>query len=533
MRLPVKTSFVVILAAGLLLSSAAGSAASAAPRAPISGVVAHAAAPHAFGALAAAGPNDVALNTQPCDSASWCWVMRTNTVYAIYWTPAGSTCGAVSCASYENTVNRYFTDVAAASGSNTNVYSDDTQYYDATGKIAYDSTFGGSYVDTSAFPANGCTDGSDPVCVSNQALEAEIQSAITAKHWPDGKTSLFFILLPSGIGSCYGGTHCTTDPVNGWCAYHSGFMGANSSPILYAAEPFDGTITGCHGAVGQGFPNGTDADATINTISHEQNEAITDPWGNAWFNGNFEEIGDLCAWTFGSQLGTAGNGQPYNQLIDGHPYSLQQEYSNDGSTCVQRYGAVAAPANSVRPVVAGTAAVGRVLSTTNGTWTGSPSAYAHQWQRCAANGTGCTSIGGATGTTYAVAPADVGYTLEARVSATNAATTATATSTATAVVVAKPSVADAPHIAGKAKIGKRLAATTGTWTGLPAGYQYAWLRCSAKGGSCVQIRGATAATYAARAADRGHRLRVRVTAVNVAGSGAATSSATARVPAKR
>jgi hypothetical protein len=531
MRHPVKTSFVVILAAGLLLAGAVGSA-PAVRHAPIDSLP-HARAPHAFGARADASPNDVDLNTQPCDSANWCWVMRTNTVYAIYWMPPGSSCDAVSCARYENTVNRYFTDVAAASGSNTNVYSDDTQYYDATGKIAYDSTFGGSYVDTSAFPAKGCTDGPDAACVGNQALEAEVQSAITAEHWPDGKTSIFFVLLPSGVGSCYGGTHCTTDPVNGWCAYHSGFMGANSSPILYAAEPFDGTITGCHGAVGQGFPNGTDADATINTISHEQNESITDPWGNAWFNGDFEEIADLCAWTFGSQLGTTGNGQPYNQLIDGHPYSLQQEYSNDGSTCVQRYGAVAAPADSVRPVVAGTAAVGRVLSTTNGTWTGSPSAYAHQWQRCAANGTGCTSIGGATGATYSVAPADVGYTLEARVSATNATATATATSTATAVVVARPSVAHAPHIAGRPKIGKRVAATTGKWTGLPAGYRYAWLRCNAKGRSCVRIRGAHAATYAARKADRRHRLRVRVTAVNVAGSGTATSSATRRVPTKR
>jgi hypothetical protein len=530
----VKASFLVLLAAGLLLSGAAG-AAPAARHAPIDALP-HAGGPHSFGGLSEASPNDVTLNTQPCDSSNWCWVMRTNTVYAIYWMPSGSSCNAVSCAAYENTVNRYFTDVAAASGADTNVYSADTQYYDATGPIGYASTFGGSYVDTSAFPASGCTDGSKPVCVSNQALEAEVQSAITSQHWPDGKTSLFFVLLPSGIGSCYGGTHCTTDPLNGWCAYHSGFVGANSSPILYAAEPFDGTITGCHGAAGQGFPNGTDADATINTISHEHNEAITDPWGNAWFNGNFEEVADLCAWTFGSQLGTASNGQPYNQLIGGHPYSLQQEYSNDGSTCLQRYGSVAAsasPVNSVRPAVSGIAAAGYVLTTTSGTWTGSPTAYAYQWLRCTSSGKTCTSIGGANGTTYTVASADAGYTLEARVAATNAAATTTATSAATAVVVAKPSVSRAPHIAGRARIGKRLAATTGTWTGLPTVYRYAWLRCNAGGGRCSAIRGATAATYAARAADRGHRLRVRVTAVNVAGSGAATSGATARVPAKR
>ena len=530
---PVKASFLGIFAAGLLLAGAAGSA-PAARHAPIDSLP-PATAPHAFGALPAASSNDVNLNTQPCDSANWCWVMRTNTVYAIYWMPSGSSCDAVSCASYESSVNKYFTDVAAASGANTNVYSDDTQYSDTTGPIAYDSTFGGSYVDTSAFPANGCTDGSKPVCVSNQALEAEIQSVVTAQHWPTGNTSLFFVLLPSGIGSCYGGTHCTSDPVNGWCAYHSGFMGPNSTPILYAAEPFDGTIPGCHGAAGQGFPNGVDADAALNTISHEHNEAVTDPWGNAWFNGSDEEIADLCAWTFGSPLGTA-NGQPYNQLINGHPYSLQQEYSNDGSTCVQRYGGVAAPsspANSARPVVSGLAAVGHALSTSTGTWTGSPTGYAYQWLRCTANGKTCASIGGATGATYTAAGADTGYTLEARVSATNAGGTTTASSATTAVVVAKPTVSRAPHIAGTARVGRRLTATPGTWAGVPTSYRFAWLRCNASGGHCVAIRGATAATYAARAADGGHRLRVRVTAVNAAGSGAATSSATARVPAKR
>jgi hypothetical protein len=56
---------------------------------------------------------------------------------------------------------------------------------------------------------------------------------------------------------------------------------------------------------------------------------------------------------------------------------------------------------------------------------------------------------------------------------------------------------------------------------------------NARGAHCTAIAGATAATYAARAADRGHRLRVRVTALDVAGSGTATSGATAHVPAKR
>ncbi len=40
-------------------------------------------------------------------------------------------------AGYENDIDQYLTDVAAASGSQTNVYSVATQYYDSTGFIGY------------------------------------------------------------------------------------------------------------------------------------------------------------------------------------------------------------------------------------------------------------------------------------------------------------------------------------------------------------------------------------------------------------
>jgi hypothetical protein len=35
-------------------------------------------------------------------------------------------------------------------------------------------------------------------------------------------------------------------------------------------------------------------------------------------------------------LGTAPNGQQYNQLINGHRYYLQREWSNASAGCVQR-----------------------------------------------------------------------------------------------------------------------------------------------------------------------------------------------------
>src|SRR3954452_10975282 len=81
-------------------------------------------------------------------------VMHTNKVYAIYWVPSGFTVSS----GYQSIINGFFQNVAADSGKTSNVYWSDTQYSDGAGAIASSSSWGGSYVDTSALPANGCSD---------------------------------------------------------------------------------------------------------------------------------------------------------------------------------------------------------------------------------------------------------------------------------------------------------------------------------------------------------------------------------------
>lgn len=60
------------------------------------------------------------------------------------------------------------------------------------------------------------------------------------------------------------------------------------------------------------------------------------------------------------------------------------------------------PANTVAPSVTGTAVVGQTLTTTNGTWTNSPTSYTYQWYR------GATLITGATSSSYTLVQADAG-----------------------------------------------------------------------------------------------------------------------------
>ena len=83
-----------------------------------------------------------------------------------------------------------------------------------------------------------------------------------------------------------------------------------------------------------------------------------------------------------------------------------------------------------------------------------------------------------------------------------------------------------PLVSGLAQQGQVLSTTNGSWLNGPTSFGYQWLRCSAAGGSCVSIGGATGVSYTVQAADVGVTLRARVTAINAGGPGSAESTAT-------
>ena len=92
--------------------------------------------------------------------------------------------------------------------------------------------------------------------------------------------------------------------------------------------------------------------------------------------------------------------------------------------------------------------------------------------------------------------------------------------------ITTPTSTAAPAIEGLALTGERLTATTGTWTGAPTSYGHRWRRCDSTGAACEDIAGATFAAHNVNDDDKGHTLRVIVTATNASGSASATSPAT-------
>jgi hypothetical protein len=100
---------------------------------------------------------------------------------------------------------------------------------------------------------------------------------------------------------------------------------------------------------------------------------------------------------------------------------------------------------------------------------------------------------------------------------------------AVTALAAVPVNTSSPTITGTANVGETLTAQNGTWDNNPTSFEYRWLRCNSAGDSCDGIPGATEKTYKVVGADVGHRLRIRVTAINADGSANARSAPTAVV----
>lgn len=351
----------------------------------------------ATGAIYLRGSRPARLIKADCSSACagplFYWggpVMSKPKVYAIYWHPSSTTLqGGKPVAfppAYETTIDKFMENVQLASSPLENAFSVDLLYGDEAVAGEYGWTYSGAFEDTEPLPARSLTEcpdatpteeveeeegkfGLPPVgepCVTDGQLRTQIEGVLKEHSLPTGLGTLYFIMTPETINSCAGGTgkeaECTT---NSYCAYHSDI---SSPEIIYANMPYADKL-GCETP---DQPNHNAADDEIDVISHEGNEAITDPLGGeeeaaerrllGWLAYSGNEVADLCTYPFfeagidideeldayGPLLGgtprysevggkivrAASPGTAFNQEINGDPYLLQREWSDAAKGCV-------------------------------------------------------------------------------------------------------------------------------------------------------------------------------------------------------
>lgn len=167
-----------------------------------------------------------------------------------------------------------------------------------------------------------------------------------------------------------------------------------------------------------------------------------------------------------------------------------------------------------------------VLKATSGTWVDSVMRI-FQWQRCDSSGANCADItsGGAL-STYTLKAGDLGSKIRVAEKASNAAEGQSIAYSDAVLVVTTP-VNSSPSITGTLAVGSSLTPSS-NWSYSPT-LTYKWQRCDANGANCVDIPGATSASYLISDADVGSTLRVVETAVNAAGTATETYPQTALI----
>jgi len=183
----------------------------------------------------------------------------------------------------------------------------------------------------------------------------------------------------------------------------------------------------------------------------------------------------------------------------------------------------AGPLNTVAPVVTGTATVGQTLSTTNGTWTGTPTIlFTYQWQRNGVN------IGGATSSTYILVDADAENPIRCVVTGTNSAgsnlANSNSTSNVSAIAPGAPTIGTATAITTSATVDFTAPVNDGGSTIL------SYTATSSPGGITGTVTQAGSGTITVTGLTIDTSYTFRVTATNSIGTGspsAASNSITA------
>jgi len=158
-----------------------------------------------------------------------------------------------------------------------------------------------------------------------------------------------------------------------------------------------------------------------------------------------DAAGANCA----SITGATGESYKPNSTAVGHSLKVVVTATSAGGSGVATTDATAAvvpagtaptarPKNLKPPQILGNAQNGQILTSSAGTWTGSPTKFTYRWRRCDAGGASCLAIPHATGPRRTLTPDDIGSTLSLVVTATGKGGAASATAATTGVVVAAP-----------------------------------------------------------------------------------------------
>lgn len=202
-------------------------------------------------------------------------------------------------------------------------YNINTTYYSVSGSTQTHLTNAVHYAGSSADNySRGAT-------LSDADIATIVQSKISAGAFPNDTNGLYMVLTSADVNESSG--FCTQ-----YCGWHThGTILGSDIKYSFVGNP-DRCPSSCAAqATGPNGAGGGDGMASI--VSHELEEATSDPDLNAWYDRRGAENADKCAWTFGTES-TASNGSLYNMVIGGYQFLIQQNWVNaNGGLCAKSF----------------------------------------------------------------------------------------------------------------------------------------------------------------------------------------------------
>lgn len=236
-------------------------------------------------------------------------MLGTNHIYYIWYGNWGA-----------NTANAILTTLAQNIGGSPYFNINTTYYNGSNTHVSNSVSYGGS----TNTPVGG---------YGTSLTDAEIQSivrdALVSGRLAYDTSGIYFVLTSADVTASSG--FCTQ-----YCGWHThGTINGFDIKYSFVGNP-DRCPSACE-AQSTGPNSNAGADGMASIISHELEEAVTDPDLNAWYDSRGAENADKCAWTFGTTF-TTGNGAQANMTLGGRNYLIQRNWVNaSGGFCALKY----------------------------------------------------------------------------------------------------------------------------------------------------------------------------------------------------
>jgi len=163
--------------------------------------------------------------------------------------------------------------------------------------------------------------------LSDNQIASIVSTALNGGKLPVDPNGVYFVLTSVDVSK--------NGFLSSYCGWHTdGTYGTTNIKYAFVGDPGNNAACAEQTSVS---PNGNvGADAMASVISHELEEATTDPDLNAWYDQRGMENADKCAWTFGTTY--HANGALANMSLGGRNYLIQRNWVNaTGGYCSLSY----------------------------------------------------------------------------------------------------------------------------------------------------------------------------------------------------